>query len=234
MVLQKLKTDAEKRCRRAHHSGRYHCSCLLQRRSASGNQGRGQDRRSRGHAYHQRAYGGGSCLRPRQEPTRMRRFWSSTLAAARFDVSVLELGDGVFEVRSTAGDNHLGGDDWDQRVIDWIADKFQAENGIDLRSRQDGSAASEGSSRKGQDGAFLHHADQHQPALHHRWMQPARSHLDYTLTRAEFERITKDLLDRCKKPVEQALTRRWPFQRATLTRSSSSAVPPVCLPFRSW
>ena len=56
------------------------------------------------------------------------------LGGGTFDVSVLELGDGVFEVCSTAGDNHLGGDDWDQRVIDWIADKFQAENGIDLRA----------------------------------------------------------------------------------------------------
>ena len=55
------------------------------------------------------------------------------LGGGTFDVSVLELGDGVFEVASTAGDNHLGGDDWDQRIIDWMADKFQAENGIDLR-----------------------------------------------------------------------------------------------------
>ena len=55
------------------------------------------------------------------------------LGGGTFDVSILELGDGVFEVASTAGDNHLGGDDWDQRIIDWMADKFQAENGIDLR-----------------------------------------------------------------------------------------------------
>ena len=55
------------------------------------------------------------------------------LGGGTFDVSVLELGDGVFEVCSTAGDNHLGGDDWDQRIIDWLADKFQADNGIDLR-----------------------------------------------------------------------------------------------------
>ncbi len=55
------------------------------------------------------------------------------LGGGTFDVSVLELGDGVFEVASTAGDNHLGGDDWDQRVIDWLADKFQADKGIDLR-----------------------------------------------------------------------------------------------------
>ncbi|MDZ4178414.1 MAG: Hsp70 family protein, partial [Coriobacteriia bacterium] len=55
------------------------------------------------------------------------------LGGGTFDVSVLELGDGVFEVKSTSGDNHLGGDDWDQRVIDWIADKFKADQGIDLR-----------------------------------------------------------------------------------------------------
>ena len=55
------------------------------------------------------------------------------LGGGTFDVSILELGDGVFEVASTAGDNHLGGDDWDQRIIDWLADKFQADNGIDLR-----------------------------------------------------------------------------------------------------
>ena len=55
------------------------------------------------------------------------------LGGGTFDVSILDLADGVFEVLSTSGDNHLGGDDWDQRVIDWMADKFQQENGVDLR-----------------------------------------------------------------------------------------------------
>ena len=84
------------------------------------------------------------------------------LGGGTFDVSVLELGDGVFEVKSTSGDNHLGGDDWDQRIIDWMAEKFKADQGIDSARGQDGSAASQGCWREGQDRAVhdAEHADQ--------------------------------------------------------------------------
>ena len=126
------------------------------------------------------------------------------LGGGTFDVSILELGDGVFEVASTAGDNHLGGDDWDQRIIDWMADKFQAENGIDLR--QDKMALQrlkEAAEKAKMELSSTTQANINLPFITADASGP--KHLDYTLTRAEFERITKDLLDRVKKPVEQAL-----------------------------
>ena len=126
------------------------------------------------------------------------------LGGGTFDVSVLEIGDGVFEVASTAGDNHLGGDDWDQRVIDWLADKFKADNGIDLR--QDKMALQR--LKEAAEKAKMELSSTTQTNINLPFITADASgpkHLDYTLTRAEFERITKDLLDRCKKPVEQAL-----------------------------
>ncbi|HIW76083.1 MULTISPECIES: molecular chaperone DnaK [Gordonibacter] len=126
------------------------------------------------------------------------------LGGGTFDVSILELGDGVFEVAATAGDNHLGGDDWDQRIIDWLADKFQADNGIDLR--QDKMALQrlkEAAEKAKMELSSTTQANINLPFITADASGP--KHLDYTLTRAEFERITKDLLDRVRKPVEQAL-----------------------------
>lgn len=126
------------------------------------------------------------------------------LGGGTFDVSVLELGDGVFEVCSTAGDNHLGGDDWDQRIIDWLADKFQADNGIDLRKDKMAMQRLKEAAEK----AKMELASTTQTTINLPFISAGEAgplHLDYTLTRAEFERITKDLLDRCKLPVEQAL-----------------------------
>ena len=126
------------------------------------------------------------------------------LGGGTFDVSILDLADGVFEVLSTSGDNHLGGDDWDQRVIDWMADKFQQENGVDLR--QDPMAlqrlkeAAESAKKE------LSAAQQSTINLPFITMnQSGPLHLNYTLTRAEFEKITRDLLERCKQPVTNAL-----------------------------
>ena len=126
------------------------------------------------------------------------------LGGGTFDVSVLELGDGVFEVCSTAGDNHLGGDDWDQRIIDWLADKFQADNGIDLRKDKMAMQRLKEAAEK----AKMEISSTTQTTINLPFISAGEAgplHLDYTLTRAEFERITKDLLDRCKLPVEQAL-----------------------------
>ena len=126
------------------------------------------------------------------------------LGGGTFDVSVLELGDGVFEVLSTAGDNHLGGDDWDQRIIDWMADKFKAENGIDLR--QDKMALQR--LKEAAEKAKMELSSTTQASINLPFITADATgpkHLDYALTRAEFERITKDLLDRCKQPVERAL-----------------------------
>ena len=126
------------------------------------------------------------------------------LGGGTFDVSVLELGDGVFEVASTAGDNHLGGDDWDQRIIDWLADKFKADNGIDLRNDKMALQRLKEAAEK----AKMELSSTTQTNINLPFITADDSgpkHLDYTLTRGEFERITKDLLDRTKKPVEQAL-----------------------------
>ena len=85
-----------------------------------------------------------------------------------FDISVLEVGEGVVEVKATNGDTHLGGDNLDQRVIDWIVAEFKKDQGIDLAQGQDGAAAAEGSGGEGQAGAVDDARDRDQPALHHR------------------------------------------------------------------
>jgi molecular chaperone DnaK len=126
------------------------------------------------------------------------------LGGGTFDVSLLDLADGVVEVLATNGDNHLGGDDWDQRIIDWCAEKFEKENGIDLRkdpmALQRLKEACENAKKE------LSSAQQAQINLPFITADAnGPKHLDYTLTRAEFERITRDLLDRCKQPVTKAL-----------------------------
>ena len=88
------------------------------------------------------------------------------LGGGTFDVSILELADGTFEVLSTNGDTHLGGDDFDNVVVDWMVDTFKKENGIDLRNDKMGDAASEGSRRKGEEGSLFHGADTDLPAVH--------------------------------------------------------------------
>ncbi|MEE1160333.1 MAG: molecular chaperone DnaK [Atopobiaceae bacterium] len=126
------------------------------------------------------------------------------LGGGTFDVSLLDLADGVVEVLATNGDNHLGGDDWDQKVIDWLADKFQADNGIDLR--KDAMALQrlkEAAENAKKELSSAQQAQVNLPFITADATGP--KHLDYTLTRAEFERITRDLLDRCKGPVTKAL-----------------------------
>ena len=126
------------------------------------------------------------------------------LGGGTFDVSLLDLADGVVEVLATNGDNHLGGDDWDQKVIDWMADKFQQENNIDLR--KDPMALQrlkEAAENAKKELSSAHQADINLPFITADATGP--KHLNYTLTRAEFERITRDLLDRCKAPVTKAL-----------------------------
>ncbi len=127
------------------------------------------------------------------------------LGGGTFDVSILELGDGVFEVAATAGDNHLGGDDWDHRVIDWLADKFAKDNGgIDLRKDKMAlQRLKEAAEKAKMELSSTTQANINLPFITADATGP--KHLDYTLTRAEFESVTKDLLDRCRKPVEQAL-----------------------------
>ncbi len=126
------------------------------------------------------------------------------LGGGTFDVSILEISDGVFEVLSTSGDNRLGGDDWDQRIIDWMADKFKGENGIDLREDKMALQRLKESAEK----AKMELSSTQQANINLPFVTADASgpkHLNYTLTRAEFEKITRDLLERLKKPVTAAL-----------------------------
>ena len=126
------------------------------------------------------------------------------LGGGTFDVSILDLADGVFEVLATNGDNHLGGDDWDQRVIDWLADKFKQDNGIDLR--QDPMALQrlkEAAENAKKELSAAQTTNINLPFITADASGP--KHLNYDLTRGEFERITHDLIERCKQPVTNAL-----------------------------
>jgi len=126
------------------------------------------------------------------------------LGGGTFDVSILELGDGVYEVKSTNGDNHLGGDDWDQRVIDWLADKFKADHGIDLRADKMALQRLKEAGEK----AKMELSGAQTTQINLPFITADASgpkHLDYQMTRADFLKVTADLLDRCKKPVEAAM-----------------------------
>jgi molecular chaperone DnaK len=126
------------------------------------------------------------------------------LGGGTFDVSILELGDGVYEVKATNGDNHLGGDDWDQRVIDWLAEKFKSEYGIDLRADKMALQRLKEAGEK----AKMELSGAQTTQINLPFITADASgpkHLDFQLTRAEFLKITADLLDRCKGPVESAM-----------------------------
>ncbi len=126
------------------------------------------------------------------------------LGGGTFDVSILEIGEGVFEVKSTSGDNHLGGDDWDQKVIDWLGDKFKADHGIDLRvDKMALQRLKEAAEKAKMELSTTQTTQINLPFVTADASGP--KHLDYTLTRADFQKVTSDLLDRCKKPVETAI-----------------------------
>jgi molecular chaperone DnaK len=126
------------------------------------------------------------------------------LGGGTFDVSVMEIGDGVFEVKSTNGDNHLGGDDWDKKLIDWLADKFKSDTAIDLRlDKMALQRLKEAAERAKMELSTAQNAHINLPFVTADASGP--KHLDYTISRAEFEKITSDLLDRTKKPVELAM-----------------------------
>jgi len=126
------------------------------------------------------------------------------LGGGTFDVSVLEVGDGVFEVLSTSGDTHLGGDDFDKVIVDYLADSFKANEGIDLR--QDKQALQRLTEAAEKAKIELSSATQSEVNLPFITATPeGPKHLDVTLTRAKFEELASKLIDRCRVPVEQAL-----------------------------
>jgi molecular chaperone DnaK len=127
------------------------------------------------------------------------------LGGGTFDVSVLEIGDGVFEVKSTHGDVHLGGDDWDQRVIDWLVQSFRAREGIDLSADKMAAQRLKEAAEK----AKIELSSTQQTQINLPFItatQEGPKHLDESLTRAKFQELTSDLLDRCKGPFDQAIT----------------------------
>ena len=126
------------------------------------------------------------------------------LGGGTFDVSVLEIGDGVFEVKSTHGDTNLGGDDWDQRVIDWLVTQFKNAQGVDLASdRMAIQRLKEAAEKAKIELSQVQSTQINLPFITANANGPL--HLDETLTRAKFQEMTSDLIERCRIPFEQAL-----------------------------
>lgn len=126
------------------------------------------------------------------------------LGGGTFDVSVLEIGDGVFEVKSTHGDTDLGGDDWDQRIIDWLVDQFKGAHGVDLS--QDRMAAQR--LQEAAEKAKIELSQTQSTQINLPFITATADgplHLDESLSRAKFQEMTADLIERCRVPFEQAL-----------------------------
>ncbi len=127
------------------------------------------------------------------------------LGGGTFDVSILEIGDGVHEVLSTSGDTHLGGDDFDQKIMDWICEEFKKQEGIDLTGdKQAMQRIKEAAEKAKCELSSVVETNINLPFITADANGP--KHLDLTLSRAKFEELSYDLLERCKKPVEQALS----------------------------
>jgi molecular chaperone DnaK len=126
------------------------------------------------------------------------------LGGGTFDVSVLDVGDGVFEVKATNGDTHLGGDDYDRRIVDWLAEEFKKENGIDLKADRQALQRLTESAEK----AKIELSSRLETTINLPFItadQNGPKHLETTLTRARFEQLTSDLTERLKQPFFQAL-----------------------------
>ena len=139
------------------------------------------------------------------------------LGGGTFDVSILEVGDGVFEVLATSGDTHLGGDDFDKKIVDYLAEEFQRNEGLDLRKdNQALQRLTEAAEKAKIELSSATQSDINLPFI--TATQDGPKHLDMSLTRAKFEEICSDLIDRCRVPVEQAL------KDAKLTKESIDEV----------
>jgi molecular chaperone DnaK len=126
------------------------------------------------------------------------------LGGGTFDVSILEVGDGVFEVLATSGDTHLGGDDFDKKIVDFLAEQFRKDEGIDLRKdKQALQRLTEAAEKAKIELSSVTQAEINLPFI--TATQDGPKHLDTTLTRAKFEELCSDLIDRCRVPVENAL-----------------------------
>src|SRR6185503_11647004 len=126
------------------------------------------------------------------------------LGGGTFDVSVLDVGEGVFEVRSTAGDSHLGGDDFDQKIVEWLVSEFKKDQGVDLTKDR----AAVQRLRDAAERAKIELSSQVQAQINIPYVTAIDNdpkHLDYNLTRAKFESLCGDLIERIKGPFKQAL-----------------------------
>ena len=126
------------------------------------------------------------------------------LGGGTFDVSLLEIGDGVVEVKATSGDNHLGGDDWDSRIVDWMVTKFKGSNNIDLGADKIARQRLQEAAEKAKiELSSSIETTVHLPYITHSESGPL--HFEEKLTRAEFQKMTSDLLDRTREPFKQVL-----------------------------
>ena len=126
------------------------------------------------------------------------------LGGGTFDVSVLEVGEGVIEVKSTNGDTHLGGDDWDQRIVNWAADEFKKQQGVDIRNdRQALQRLREAAEKAKIELSSVMETEINLPYITADASGP--KHMQLKLSRAKFEQMTEDLINRCRKPFESAL-----------------------------
>jgi molecular chaperone DnaK len=126
------------------------------------------------------------------------------LGGGTFDVSLLEIGDGVVEVKATSGDNHLGGDDWDSRIVDWMVKKFKDSNNVDLGADKIARQRLQEAAEK----AKIELSSSSETTIHLPYITHSESgplHFEEKLTRSEFQKLTVDLLDRTKAPVQQVL-----------------------------
>jgi len=150
------------------------------------------------------------------------------LGGGTFDVSVLEIGDGVFEVKSTSGNTHLGGDDWDQRVMDWLVKTFKDTEGVDLSNDKMALQRLKEAAEK----AKIELSAVQETTINLPFITATNEgpkHLDVKLSRAKFQELTADLADACKGPFEQAI------QDSGLTAKDIDhvvlvGVPPACRP----
>ena len=127
------------------------------------------------------------------------------LGGGTFDVSILEVGDGVFEVKSTSGDSHLGGDDFDHLIVDWLADEFKKAEGVDLRKDKQALQRLTEAAEK----AKIELSSTSETTISLPFVtanETGPKHLDTRLNRSKFNELTKELIERCRKPVEQALS----------------------------
>ncbi len=126
------------------------------------------------------------------------------LGGGTFDVSLLEIADGVFEVKATKGDNRLGGDDWDQRVVDWLVTQFKNKHGVDLSADKMARQRLQEASER----AKIELSSAQETSINLPYITASAEgplHLDEKLTRAEFQRMTQDLLDRCRSPFNSVI-----------------------------